>query len=174
MLEHGDIIMADRQGVVTFKGNGVTLTGREVKVGNKAPDFTALDQNLQPVRLSDFKGQSVLISVVPSLDTGICEMQTRRFNEEAARTGARILTISMDLPFAQKRFCGTHNITAVTVLSDYKDREFGRKYGVLVKELGLLARAIFVIGPDGRVKYREIVSEIASHPDYEKALAALG
>jgi thioredoxin-dependent peroxiredoxin len=164
--------MAERTGLVTFKGNGVTLAGSEVKAGDAAPDFTAINQALEPVRLSDFKGQTVLISVVPSLDTGVCEMQTKRFNEEAGKLGAKVLTISVDLPFAQKRFCGAHGIDNVVVVSDYKDREFGQKYGVYIKELGLLARSIFVVGPDGKVKHSEIVPEITTHPDYDKALAA--
>lgn len=164
--------MADRTGLVTFKGNGVTLAGNPVKAGDAAPDFTAINQSLEPVKLSDFKGQTVLISVVPSLDTGICELQTKRFNEEAGKLGAKVLTISVDLPFAQKRFCSANSIGNAVVVSDYKDREFGQKYGVYIKELGLLARSIFVVGMDGKVKYTEIVPEIATHPDYDKALAA--
>ena len=144
----------ERTGAVTFKGNKMTLLGSEVNVGDQAPDFTVLDGGLQPVKLSNFKGQIVVLSVVPSLDTPVCELQTKRFNEEAGKLKAIVLTISMDLPFAQKRFCGSFNISNLTTLSDYKDRDFARAFGLLIKELGLLARAVFVIDKDGKIAYQ--------------------
>ncbi|OQB19973.1 MAG: putative thiol peroxidase [candidate division BRC1 bacterium ADurb.Bin183] len=162
----------ERTGIITFKGQGMTLLGQGVKVGDEAPDFAAVDSGLAPVRLSDFKGQVIIISAVPSLDTPVCELQTTRFNEEASSLKAKIVTISMDLPFAQKRFCSVHDINNITLLSDYQERDFAMKYGLLIKELKLIARAIFVIGKDGRIAYMEIVPEVTNHPDYDKALEA--
>jgi thiol peroxidase len=162
----------ERTGVITFKGNGMTLLGPDVQVGEPAPDFTALNNALEPVSLSDFKGKVVIISVVPSVDTPVCEMQTKRFNEEANNAEITIITISMDLPFAQKRFCGANEIRNLVLLSDYKDHDFARKYGLQIKELGLLSRAVFVIDKEGKVAYKEICSEVTNHPDYDKALEA--
>jgi thioredoxin-dependent peroxiredoxin len=160
----------ERQGIVTFKGNGITLLGTVVREGDQAPNFTATDQALKPVQFSEFAGSAVVISSVPSLDTPVCELQTKRFNEEAPKLKAKVITISMDLPFAQKRFCGANQIEGIQVLSDYKDREFGKSYGVYIKELGLLARAVFLIGKDGKVAYMEIVKEISQQPDYARLL----
>ena len=163
----------ERTGIVTFKGNPMTLVGPEVKVGQQAPGFQVLAQDLSPVTLTSSRGKTRLISVVTSLDTGICDAQTRRFNEEAAKLpNTAILTISMDLPFAQKRWCGAAGIDKVQVLSDYKDASFGAAYGVLMKELRLLSRAIFVVDASATLRYVEYVPEVASHPNYEAALAA--
>ncbi len=155
---------------VTFKGNEMTLVGPVINVGDRAPDFTAVDNALQPVSLSGYQGQVVIISTVPSLDTPVCEMQTKKFNEEATKLNAQVLTISMDLPFAQKRFCESFSIENVKVLSDYKDHSFAKAYGLLIKELALLARAVLVIDNDGKMAYQEIVSEVTNEPDYSKAL----
>lgn len=165
----------ERPGAVTFKGQPMTLVGPELKPGDKAPDFTIIDQSLQPVSLKDYAGKVILLSVVPSLDTGICSAQTKRFNEEAAKLpeDVAILTVSMDLPFAQARFCGAENIDRVKVLSDHRDASFAQAYGTLVKELRLECRAIFVIDRDGVIRYVEYVPEIASHPNYDAALEAV-
>ena len=163
----------ERSGVVTFKGNPLTLIGHEVKVGAQAPGFQVLGQDLSPVSLSTFTGKTVLISVVPSLDTPVCDAQTRRFNQEAAKLpNVEILTISMDLPFAQKRWCGAAGIDRVKVLSDHKDASFGTAYGVLIKELRLLSRSIFLVDRSGTVRYVEYVPEVTSHPNYDAALAS--
>ncbi|WP_010678425.1 thiol peroxidase [Bacillus timonensis] len=158
---------------ITFKNNPVTLLGNEVKVGDKAPDFTVLANDLSQVSLADSKGSVRLISVVPSLDTGVCDAQTRRFNEEAAGLGnVNILTISVDLPFAQARWCGANGIENVQTLSDHRDLSFGEAYGVAIKELRLLARAVFVVDSNDTVTYVEYVSEATNHPNYEAALEA--
>jgi thiol peroxidase len=164
----------ERTGVILFKGNPMTLLGPDIKVGDKAPDFRVVDNGLQPVTLKDGAGKVQLVTVVPSLDTPVCDTMTRKFNEEAGKlTGdLAVYTISMDLPFAQKRWCGNAGIEKVKTLSDYQDRSFGENYGVLIKELKLLARAVFVIGKDGRIAYREIVKEVTSEPDYAAALSA--
>src|SRR3989338_2283671 len=132
----------ERKNVITFKGNPLTLVGPELKTGDSAPDFTACDSGLQPVKLSSFAGKTVIISAVPSLDTPVCEIQTKKFNQEAAALNAKVLTISVDLPFAQKRFCDTFKIQNVVVLSDYKDRDFAHQYGLYIQELGLISRAV--------------------------------
>ena len=162
----------ERKGAVTFKGNPMTLIGPEIKVGTKAPDFQVLGVDLSPVTLQSFKGKTKLISVVPSLDTPVCDQQTRRFNEEAAKlpSDVQVLTISMDLPFAQKRFCSTAGIDRIKVLSDHRDASFGQAFGTLIKELKLLTRSIFVIGPDDKVQYVEYVKEVTNHPNYEAVL----
>lgn len=159
---------------VTFKNNPVTLLGNEVSVGDEAPDFTVLANDLSPVTFSDFKGKVTLISVVPSLDTGVCSAQTKKFNEEAVSFGddVRVLTISVDLPFAQQRWTADEGIEAVQTLSDHRDLSFGKAYGVAIEELRLLARAVFVVGKDNKVAYVEYVAEATDHPDYEKALEA--
>ena len=160
----------ERKNVITFKGNPLTLVGAELKVGDTAPDFTACDAGLKPVKLSEFKGQTVIISAVPSLDTPVCEIQTKKFNTEAAGLNAKVLTISVDLPFAQKRFCDAFKIQNVTVLSDYKDRDFANKYGLYIKELGLISRAVIVVNAQGKISYLEIVKEVTQEPNYKTAL----
>ncbi|MFJ8262450.1 thiol peroxidase [Rummeliibacillus sp. NPDC094406] len=160
---------------VTFINNPVTLVGPEIKVGDKAPEFTVLSTSLEEKHLSDFAGKTVLISVVPSLDTGVCDAQTRRFNEEATGLGEDvvILTISCDLPFAQKRWCGANGIENIYTLSDHRNLSFGDAYGVHMQELRLLARSIFVVDQDGKISYVEYVSEGTQHPDYDSALEAV-
>ncbi|WP_416827714.1 thiol peroxidase [Ectobacillus polymachus] len=158
---------------VTFKGNPMTMLGTEVKVGEKAPNFTVLANDLSPVTLDSYKGAVKLISVVPSVDTGVCDAQTRRFNEEASKLGnVKVLTISNDLPFAQKRWCAASGLENVVTLSDHRDLSFGEAYGVVMKELRLLARAVFVVDSEDKVTYVEYVSEGTSHPNYEAAIAA--
>lgn len=162
----------ERKGIVTFKGKGMTLVGQAVKAGDKAPQFKALDNKLNEVTLKDFTGKVKLISVTPSLDTPVCDAQARKFNIEAAKLpdSCVVVNVSMDLPFAISRFCAAAGIEKVKTLSDHRDAFFGIAYGVLVKELRLLARAVFVIDAEDRVKYVEVVPEITNHPDYEKAL----
>jgi thiol peroxidase len=165
----------ERSGVITFKGNPMTLLGPDVKVGDIAPDFQVVDNALQPVTLAGNKGKVLLLAVVPSIDTPVCDTMTRKFNEEAAKLPESVvaLTISLDLPFAQKRWCGNAGIDKVKTVSDYQERSFGLNYGVLIKELKLLARSVFVIDAKGKIAYREIVKEVTSEPDYAKALAAV-
>lgn len=160
---------------VKFKQNPITLIGKEVKVGDSAPNFTVLANDLSPVTLQDSKGKTRLFSVVPSLDTGTCDAQTRKFNESAAELGddVVILTVSNDLPFAQKRWCAAAGIDAVQTLSDHRDLSFGEAYGVAIKELRLLTRAVFVVDSNDKVTYVEYVSEATEHPDYEKAIDAV-
>lgn len=160
---------------VTFQNNPVTLHGERVKVGDTAPDFTVLANDLSPVTLADTKGKVRLISVVPSLDTGVCAKQTRKFNEEATALSddVKILTISVDLPFAQARWCGAEGIDAVQTLSDHRELSFGKAYGVVIEELRLLARSVFVVDENDKVTYVEYVSEVTDHPDYEKAIEAV-
>jgi thiol peroxidase len=167
----------ERKGAVTLRGNPLTLSGPEIKVGQAAPDFTVVDNNLQPVRLSDARGKVVILSAVPSVDTPVCDTETRRFNQEAAALGGdiEVWTISMDLPFAQKRWCGAAGVDRVKTLSDFRDRAFSQNYGVLIKDgplAGVAARAVFVVGKDGKVKHVEYVKEIATEPQYEAILAA--
>lgn len=163
----------ERSGAITFKGDPKTLIGPEIKVGDQAPDFSVLANDLSPVTLADSKGTVRIVSVVPSLDTGVCDQQTRRFNEEAAKLdGVNILTVSADLPFAQKRWCGAAGIDRVQTLSDHRDLSFGTQYGVVIKELRLLARAVFVIDQNDQVVYAEYVSEATNHPDYEAPVLA--
>ncbi len=167
--------MEERAGIITMKGNPLTLVGKELKVGDPAPDFEVLDNDLTPVRLSSFKGKVCVVCSVPSLDTPVCDMETRRFNEEAGKLGAdvRILTISMDLPFAQKRWCGAAGVDKVVTLSDHRDASFGTAYGILIKELRLLGRAVFVLDRTGTVRYIQIVKEVTDEPDYEAVLEAV-
>jgi len=167
--------MRERKGIITMKGNPLTLTGQEVKVGQKAPDFTVVGNDLSPVTLSSFSGKVIVVSSVPSLDTGVCDVMTRRFNEEAGKLGDEVvvLTVSMDLPFAQQRWCGAAGVTHVTTLSDYQTADFGQKYGLLIKELRLLARAVLVIDKAGVVRYVQVVPEIATEPDYDAVLKAV-
>lgn len=166
--------MEARSGVVTFKGGPVTLLGPALKVGDKAPDFRVVDTTLAEVTLADSKGKTRLISTLPSIDTPVCDTETRRFNEEAAKLpdNVIILTISMDLPFAQKRWCAAAGVERVKLLSDYQERSFALAYGVLIKELGLLSRSIFVVDPDDIIRYVEHVPEVTAEPDYAAALDA--
>jgi thioredoxin-dependent peroxiredoxin len=168
-------IMNERKGIVTMKGKPVTLTGTPVNVGQKSPDFEVVANDLSTVKLSSFAGKTCIIASVPSLDTSVCDIETRRFNEEAGKLGGDVvvLTISMDLPFAQKRWCGAAGIKNVVTLSDYRDASFGKAYGVLIKELRLLARAVFVVDKAGVVRYVQIVPEIATEPDYNAVLKAV-
>lgn len=157
---------------VTFKGNAITLLGNEVKVGEKAPGFSVLANDLSSVTLDNAKGSVTIISVIPSLDTGVCDAQTRRFNVEAAKlNGVQIFTISVDLPFAQKRWCAAAGIDQVQTLSDHRDLSFGTAFGVAIKELRLLTRAVFVLDRDGTIAHAEYVPEATDHPDYESAIA---
>jgi thiol peroxidase len=157
-------------------GDAITLLGKELKVGDTAPDFTLRANDLSTRTLADYEGTLKLVSVVPSLDTGVCDAQTRRFNEEASAfdEDVTVLTVSMDLPFAQARWCGAAGIDRVITLSDHYDGNFGRSYGVLIDELRLLNRSIFILDKDNVVRYVQIVEENTNHPDYEDALKALG
>ncbi|MDY6836004.1 MAG: thiol peroxidase [Chloroflexota bacterium] len=166
--------MEERQGEVTFQGNPLTLVGEKIQVGHKAPGFKLLATDMTEVELVQSKGKTRLLSVVPSLDTPVCDLQTQRFEDEAGKFSDVVLyTISMDLPFAQARYCGAHNIKNLRTLSDHRDASFGMAYGVLVKELRLLGRAIFVIDSDDTVRYVEYVKEMSQHPDYDKAIEVL-
>ncbi len=167
--------MEERVGIITMMDNPLTLIGKELKVGDPAPDVEVLDNDLAPVSLSSFQGRICVVSSVPSLDTPVCDMETRRFNEEAGKLGedVRILTISMDLPFAQKRWCGAAGVDKVVTLSDHREASFGKAYGVLIKELRLLARAVFVLDREGAVKYSRIVKEVTEEPDYDAVLEAV-
>jgi len=167
--------MEEKKGIVTMRGNPLTLIGEEVKVGNPAPDFIVLDNNLSPVKFSSYRDKICIISSVPSLDTPVCDIETRKFNEEAGRLGEDvvILTISMDLPFAQKRWCAAAGVNRVQTLSDHRDASFGTSYGVLIKELRLLARAVFLVDRKGILQYVQLVKEISKEPDYEEVLSAL-
>lgn len=158
---------------VTMRGNPVTLAGKPIEVGQDAPDFTVVNNDLGAVSLKDTSGVR-LIASVPSLDTGVCDAETRRFNEEAASLGtAKVYVVSMDLPFAQKRWCGAAGVEAVQTLSDHRDASFGQNYGVLIDGLRLLARAVFVVDSNNKVTYVEYVPEVTDHPNYEAALAAV-
>ena len=167
-----------RHGAVTFKGNPLTLVGDEVKVGTAAPDFDLASYGaggMQHIRKADVLGKPTFISVVPSLDTPVCQVQTKTFNSRLAALGDKVnaVTVSLDLPFAMNRFCGAESITAMRSGSDYMDRSFGTNWGVLIDELKILARAVFVLDADGVVRYAQVVKEVASEPDYDAALAAL-
>ena len=158
---------------VTFKGNPVTLEGTVIKAGNPAPTFTAIDNHLKPISSDLFTGKKVYVSV-PSIDTDVCDTEVRRFNQEAANLeGVKVYTISMDLPFAQARWCGAAGIDAVKLYSDYKDRAFGKAFGVMIEELGLLARAIFIVDEKDVVRYVQVVEEVTSEPNYDEVLATL-
>jgi thiol peroxidase len=167
--------MKERTGIITMKGNPLTLVGNEVKVGDAAPDFEVLSNDLSPVTFSSFRGKVCIVSSVPSLDTPLCDTETRRFNEEAGRLSSDVaaLTISMDLPFAQKRWCGAAGVTRVQTLSDHRDASFGTSYGVLIKELRLLARAVFVADRNGIIQYVQLVKEITQEPNYGAVLTAV-
>lgn len=165
----------ERTGVATLKGNPITLIGPELKAGDKAPDFSLNKSLVEKATLADFAGKVKLISVVPSIDTGVCDAQTRRFNVEAGNLGDQvaILTVSVDLPFAQARWCGAAGVDQVTLLSDYQDNSFGSAYGVLIKEFKLDMRAIFVLDANDTIQYVEVLGEMTEHPDYDKALDAV-
>jgi len=164
--------MKERKGLITMKGNALTLVGNKVKVGELAPDFEVLDNDLKPLKLSSFHSKVCIISSVPSLDTSVCDTMTRRFNQEAGNLGENVavLTISMDLPFAQKRWCGAAGVNNVQTLSDHRQTSFGTAFGVLIKELRLLARAVFVVDKNGIIRYIQIVGELTNEPDYEAVL----
>ncbi|MDD4021360.1 MAG: thiol peroxidase [Synergistaceae bacterium] len=165
----------ERNGITTMKGNPMTLIGPELKPGDKAPDFTVLDQTMAPKTLKDFDGKFKVISVTPSLDTPVCDLQIHWFNEDAANQpqDVAVLNISMDLPFAIKRFCATGGIDKAMALSDHRDASFGTNWGVLMKELRLLARSIFIVDKENVIRYVQIVPEQTAEPDYEAALKAL-
>jgi len=167
--------MQEHSGAITMKGNPLTIVGTELAAGDSAPDVAVLDNDLNPVKLSSFKGKVCVLSAVPSLDTPICDMQTRKFNDEAGKLGddVVILTISMDLPFAQKRWCGAAGVDKVATLSDHREAAFGEAYGVLIKELRLLARVIFVVDKEGTVQYIQLVKEVTEEPDYDAVLEAV-
>ena len=159
----------------TFKGNPITLIGPELKVGDQAPDFKLNKNLLETVSLKDYAGKVKLISVVPSIDTGVCDAQTRRFNEEAAGLGEGVvvLTVSADLPFAQARWCGAAGVDRVVMLSDYKDNSFGKAYGVFIEQFALDMRAIFVLDANDKIAYVQVLGEMTEHPNYEAAIAAV-
>jgi thiol peroxidase len=167
--------MTERMQAITLHGNPLTLEGNPVSMGNPAPEVTLLDNDLKPVKLSDFRGKVIIIAAVPSLDTPVCDMETRRFNTEAAKLGkdVAILTVSMDLPFAQKRWCGAAGVEQVKTLSDHKEAAFGQAFGLLIKELRLLGRAVLVLDREGVVRYYQLVKEVSEEPDYEAALSAV-
>ena len=167
--------LTETNNVVMAGSKYVTLLGNQVNLGDIAPNFKVVTESFSPVTLADFKHKSILISVVPSLDTGVCSIQTKRFNEEVANLPADVvmLTISNDLPFAQKRFCETEKVDGIKVLSDAVWRDFGQNYGLLIKDMGLLTRAIFIIDADGKIAYKELVANISQHPDYDSALTKL-
>ncbi len=166
--------MNERKGAATFQGNPLTLVGDELKQGDRAPDVELIDNDLAPVKLSSFRGKIAIITSVPSLDTPVCDTETRRFNQEAGKLGpdVAVLAVSMDLPFAQKRWCAAAGIEWVRTLSDYRDARFGTTFGVLIKELRLLARSIFVLDREGTVRYVQHVKEITKEPDYDAVLKA--
>ena len=165
----------ERKGAATFKGNPLTLIGPELKAGTKAPDFKLLAGDLSEVTLASSRGKTRIISVVPSLDTPVCDQQTKRFNNEASKfpSDVVVLTVSADLPFAQSRWCGAAHADKIQALSDHRETSFGKAYGVLIKELRLLSRSIFIVGPDDKLQYVEYVKEVTQHPNYEKALASI-
>lgn len=174
-IVNGEESPAKREIEVTMKGNPITLLGTPLKVGDQAPDFRVVDGGFQEVTGSSYDGKVLLISTVPSLDTGICSLQTKRFNDEVAKLpdNVQALTLSADLPFAQERFCEFEKVDQIPILSDSVWREFGMKFGLLIENKGLLARSVIVINSEREIVYFEIVPEVASHPDYEKALAAV-
>jgi thiol peroxidase len=165
--------MVEHPNAVTLHGNPLTLLGDDIRVGQSAPNAELVDNDMQPVSLADYKGKIVILSSVPSLDTPVCDMQTRRFNDEAASLSddVVILTISMDLPFAQKRWCGAAGVDQVITLSDHRSASFGQSFGLLIKELRLLARSVTVLDQEGIVRYHQLVKETGDEPDYEKALS---
>ena len=167
--------MEEHSGIVTIEGSPLTLLGKKLRTGDEAPSFKVLSNDLKPVDLSEYKGKILIISSVPSLDTPVCDLETRRFNQEAEKLGPDVvvLTISMDLPFAQKRWCGAAGVNNVITLSDHRDASFGQAYGMLIKELRLLARSVFVIDKAGVIRYIQVVQEVTNEPDYEAILQAV-
>jgi len=167
--------MSEQKRIVTMKGNPLALVGNKVSVGETAPDFVVIDNNLTPVKFSSFRGRICIISSVPSLDTPVCDLETKMFNEEAGRLekDVVILTISMDLPFAQKRWCAAAGVDKVQTLSDHRDASFGNAFGVLIGDLRLLARAVFLVDQKGAIRYIQLVKEITNEPNYEEIWAAL-
>ncbi|OGF97776.1 MAG: lipid hydroperoxide peroxidase [Candidatus Glassbacteria bacterium RIFCSPLOWO2_12_FULL_58_11] len=167
--------MAERTGLITMKGNPLTLLGHPVKEGDKAPATTLVGNDLSEVKLSSFSGKVLVLSSVPSLDTPVCDTETRRFSQEAGKLGDKVavVTVSTDLPFAQKRWCGAAGVKNVLTLSDHREAAFGQDYGVLIKGLRLLARCIFVVDKGGVVRYVQLVKEVADEPDYDSVLAAV-
>lgn len=167
--------MEERTAAVSMRGNPLTLVGKELSIGAPAPDVALLDNNLNAVKLSSFQGKVCVISSVPSLDTPVCDMETRRFNEAAGKLGSDVvmLTVSMDLPFAQKRWCGAAGIERVITLSDHRDASFGKAFGVLIKELRLLARSIFILDRKGIIRYIQNVKELSQEPDYDAVIKAV-
>jgi len=166
--------MNERKGQITMKGNPLTLLGEPVQTGRQAPDFEVLANDLSIVKSADLKGKVCIICSVPSLDTSVCDTEARKFNEQAAKLGdgVAVWVISMDLPFAQKRWCGAADVDAVKTFSDHRDASFGKAFGVLIKELRLLARAVFVLDKEAVVRYTQLVKEVADEPDYDAALKA--
>lgn len=167
--------MTDTTRTVTMKGNPLALAGQLIRVGEAAPDCELVANDLAPTLISSFKGKVVILSTVPSLDTPVCDIETRRFNVEAGKLGSEVavLTISMDLPFAQKRWCGAAGVENVITLSDHRSAAFGEAYGILIPALRLLGRAVFVLDRQGVVRYLQLVDEIASEPDYDAVLEAV-
>lgn len=164
----------EKKDAITFQGNPLTLVGDEIKIGEKAPNFTVTKTDLTPLSLSELSDKVVIISAMPSIDTPVCELQTIRFNKEAEKhPDVVILTVSMDLPFALSRFCGAKDIEKAIVTSDYKDRDFSHKYGLYIKELGLISRAVIIIDKNGVVRYKDYLKEITEEPNYDGALEAL-
>jgi len=167
--------MEERNDIITFQGNPLTLVGNQIKAGDKLPDSQLVSNDLQPVQLSSLKGKVCVISCVPSLDTPVCDLQTKRFNEEAIKLGdnVAVITISMDLPFAQQRWCGQSNVENIITLSDYKTADFAQATGLLIKELRLLARAVFVVDTQAVISYVQIVEEVTDQPNYNDVLEAV-
>ncbi|MGQ9858139.1 MAG: thiol peroxidase [Thermodesulfobacteriota bacterium] len=167
--------MRERKGVITFQGNPLTLLGDEPQLGQPAPDFQALDTELATVSLSFLGGKVRVLCSVPSLDTPVCDMQTRKFNQEAVSLGpeVEVVTLSMDLPFAQRRWCASAGVQRVRTLSDHRDASFATAYGTLIKELRLLTRAVFVVDPQGILRYSQWVGEITQEPDYDAVIQAV-
>ena len=167
--------MSERQGAITLRGNPKTLVGKEVKVGDKAPDTKLVANDLSDKNLGSYRGKVLVVSSVPSLDTPVCDVETRRFNQEAAKLGDKlsVVTVSMDLPFAQSRWCGAAGVKNVVTLSDHRDAAFGNEWGVLIEGLRLLARCIWVVDKGGTVRYVQLVGEVADEPDYDSVLAAV-
>lgn len=160
--------------MTTFNGNTVTLAGKKLQVGDTAPDFSLTDTDLSKKTLADFAGQKKVISVVPSIDTGVCDAQTRRFNQELSDAdNTVVITVSVDLPFAQARWCGAAGLNDAITLSDYYDYSFGKAYGLLINELHLLGRAVFVLDEDNKITYLEYLDEMTNHPNYDAALVAV-
>jgi thiol peroxidase len=163
----------ERAGATTLRGNPYTVLGPELKAGDAAPDFQSIDNSLKPVDLASTGSGVRIFSVIPSLDTPVCDAQTKRFEEEAGKLpNLSIYTFSMDLPFAQKRWCGAYGVDHVKMVSDHRDGSFGKAYGTLIKDLRILSRAIFVVDPQNKLRYVEYVKEVGDHPNYEAALAA--